>query len=78
MKKFRFFTVLAVAICLVAALFTGCEKKTLKNPMIAVFIPGIIADSPTYEKLANGVLNGVGFDPPTPVIVTLPMVIDAP
>lgn len=28
MKKFRFFTVLAVAICLVAALFTGCSNNS--------------------------------------------------
>ena len=50
---------LFVTIIALTALFSGCSTKKSKNPMIAVFIPGIIADSPTYEKLANGVLNGV-------------------
>jgi simple sugar transport system substrate-binding protein len=50
---------LFVTIIALTALFAGCSTKKSKNPMIAVFIPGIIADSPTYEKLANGVLSGV-------------------
>ena len=48
-----------IAFISIAVLFTGCAQKKIKNPMIAVFIPGVIADSPTYEKLANGVINGV-------------------
>ena len=37
---------------------TGCSKKT-SGKSIAVFVPGIIDDSPTYEKLARGVTNAV-------------------
>jgi len=39
--------------------FTGCSAKKSSNPSIAVFVPGIMADSATYAKLAQGVTNGV-------------------
>lgn len=56
MKK----SLLIVAI-LSAALsaFTGCSSKKSNNPSIAVFVPGIMADSATYAKLAQGVTNAV-------------------
>ena len=37
---------------------TGCSKKST-GKSIAVFVPGIIDDSPTYEKLAKGVTKAV-------------------
>ena len=56
-------------ILLIAALFllAGCSKKTDKSQEniqssvknIAVFIPGIMEGSPTYEKLAKGVKAAV-------------------
>ncbi|MCR5724996.1 MAG: BMP family ABC transporter substrate-binding protein [Treponema sp.] len=40
--------------------FTSCGRETkTKAPSIAVFIPGIMADSPTYAKLAEGVTEAV-------------------
>lgn len=36
----------------------GCSKKA-SGKSIAVFVPGIIDDSPTYEKLARGVTKAV-------------------
>ena len=38
--------------------FGGCSKKA-SGKSIAVFVPGIIDDSPTYEKLARGVTKAV-------------------
>lgn len=52
-KHFIIFTLL-LSLCLIS-----CSNKKHKNPSIAVFIPGIIADSPTYEKLAQGVTKAV-------------------
>lgn len=49
---------IAAAMC--AFTFTGCSKKTEeKAPSIAVFIPGIMADSPTYAHVAEGVQEAV-------------------
>ena len=42
-----------------ALMLSGCTEKKGQNPSIAVFIPGIIADSPTYAKLAQGVTKAV-------------------
>ena len=42
-----------------ALILTGCAHKKRQNPSIAVFVPGIIADSPTYAKLTQGVTNAV-------------------
>ncbi|MBP5748715.1 MAG: BMP family ABC transporter substrate-binding protein, partial [Treponema sp.] len=43
------------------ALFPACAKKegAKKDISIAVFIPGIIADSPTYAHVAEGVTKAV-------------------
>ena len=42
-----------------ALILNGCAHKKRQNPSIAVFVPGIIADSPTYAKLTQGVTNAV-------------------
>lgn len=58
MKRFLF--VLSLTGLFFAALtFTGCQKKIKPSASIAVFIPGIMADSPTYAKLAQGVTAAV-------------------
>lgn len=44
---------LITSVCLI----TSCKKTT--NNSIAVFVPGIIDDSPTYAKLVKGVQNAV-------------------
>ncbi len=54
---------LIITLCTLALLFSGCTKKESSNSKsaktesknIAVFVPGIIADSPTYKMLAEGV-----------------------
>lgn len=51
-------------VLLVAALFSvfftvSCGQKKTSAKSIAVFVPGIIADSPSYAKLADGVSAGV-------------------
>lgn len=38
---------------------TGCAKKTENINAVAVFIPGVMAGSPTYEMLAEGSLEAV-------------------
>lgn len=42
-------------------LFAGCSNKTqsAKAPSIAAFVPGIMADSPTYANFAAGVQDGI-------------------
>lgn len=49
---------LILSLLVAACVFTGCSKKT-NEKSIAVFVPGIMADSPTYAKLAEGVKNAV-------------------
>ena len=46
-------------LALTAIIFSGCKKEKSQNLNIAVFVPGIIADSPTYAKLADGVTKAV-------------------
>lgn len=41
------------------ALFAGCSKKEESVKSIAVFVPGIIEDSPIYAKMVTGVENAV-------------------
>ena len=53
MKKLLLFTTILAAI-----LFSGCAKKTDKTA-VAVFVPGIIDDSPTYNMLAQGIKAAV-------------------
>lgn len=37
----------------------GCSKKAEKKTAVAVFVPGVIAGSPTYEMLAEGSVEAV-------------------
>jgi len=49
-----------LAAALIAFILTGCaNNKKTKAPSIAVFIPGIMADSPTYAHVAQGVQAAV-------------------
>ena len=53
MKKSVLKLALASAVC--AAFFMGCAKKeSASGPSVAVFVPGIMADSPTYANFAAG------------------------
>ena len=54
MKKF----ILTLTI-LVSILFVSCYSAKSGNRNIAVFIPGICADSPTYAMLRDGVIQAV-------------------
>ena len=47
----------ALSIILAAFIFTGCN--TSKEKKIAVFVPGIVADSPVYSMLVDGVKAAV-------------------
>ena len=38
---------------------SGCSKKAAKEVSIAVFVPGVMAGSPTYEMLAAGSVEAV-------------------
>lgn len=51
----------SAASCAVLFSFAAisCSGRKSSAPSIAVFIPGIIADSPTYEKVANGTTEAV-------------------
>ena len=53
MKKIFIFTTIILAL-----LFTGCAKKSDKTS-VAVFVPGIIDDSPTYNMLVQGIKAAV-------------------
>ena len=53
MKKIFLFTTILTAL-----LLSGCAKKTNKTA-IAVFVPGIIDDSPTYNMLVQGIKAAV-------------------
>ncbi len=53
MKKILLFTTILAAL-----LFSGCAKKTDKTS-IAVFVPGIIDDSPVYNMLVQGIKKAV-------------------
>ena len=44
---------------LLSALFVSCSAKKSEQISIAVFAPGILADSPTYKMLADGVKEAV-------------------
>ncbi len=53
---------IATAICgalSAGMLFTSCTAKKPTAEAIAVFAPGILADSPTYQMLADGVQSAV-------------------
>ena len=56
MKKILLLAVSAIFALTIA----GCAKKTAgRAPSIAVFIPGIMADSPSYAHVAEGVTQAV-------------------
>ena len=46
-------------LLLISSLFISCTAKKSGNLSIAVFAPGILADSPTYKMLADGVKEAV-------------------
>ena len=48
----------AIFVLLAITIF-GCSKQSNEKKSIAVFVPGIMDDSPTYAKLANGVKKAV-------------------
>lgn len=50
--------IILLTLSLLSFVIFGCSKKT-ENKSIAVFVPGIIDDSPTYAKLTNGVKSAV-------------------
>ena len=49
---------LLLLLTLIPVLFAGCSTKNSAKS-IAVFVPGIIDDSPTYAKLTRGVQKAV-------------------
>jgi Uncharacterized ABC-type transport system, periplasmic component/surface lipoprotein len=55
MKKLL--SIFAAALSLAA--FVSCSGKKQQNVSIAVFVPGIIADSPIYQMLTDGVKQAV-------------------
>ncbi|MCQ2611623.1 MAG: BMP family ABC transporter substrate-binding protein [Treponema sp.] len=54
MKKIKACLILAAAV-----FFAGCSSQKSNVKTIAVFVPGIIADSPTFAKLVEGAKKGV-------------------
>lgn len=50
--------IILLTLSLLSFVIFGCSKKT-EDKSIAVFVPGIIDDSPTYAKLTNGVKAAV-------------------
>lgn len=59
MKNRKTSLILSFAAAL-TVLFSGCSGKKESNALsIAVFVPGIMADSPTYANLAKGVQAGI-------------------
>ena len=59
--KNSIYTFMMAAAMATLALFPSCSKKegAKKDISVAVFIPGIIADSPTYAHVAEGVTQAV-------------------
>ncbi|MCR4742991.1 MAG: BMP family ABC transporter substrate-binding protein [Treponema sp.] len=54
MKKISLF------LCLISLLFLSCKtKEVVKAKSIAIFVPGIIDNSPVYEMLVEGVKEAV-------------------
>lgn len=48
-----------VLFCLIGLVLSGCSAKKNSGANIAVFIPGVMANSPTYALLNEGVLCAV-------------------
>ena len=62
MKKIIF--ILSTLLLLVVS---SCKQVSKKNLSVAVFIPGICADSPTYAMLRDGVISAIdGFNKDKP------------
>lgn len=60
MKKTLFLLLSVIFACACAFTLGGCAKKSaFRAPSIAVFITGIIADSPSYAHVASGVTQAV-------------------
>ncbi|MBO7637547.1 MAG: hypothetical protein J6S91_01080, partial [Treponema sp.] len=60
MKNLKKSALLILASLFALGMFSGCSGKSESNALsIAVFVPGIMADSPTYANLAKGVQAGV-------------------
>ena len=60
-KNLFVFASATISMFTCTSFFTGCskEKTTSGGGSIAIFIPGIAADSPIYANLEKGVQNGV-------------------
>lgn len=50
---------ITILTTILSILFVSCKPMQTKNLSIAVFIPGICADSPTYAMLRDGVILAV-------------------
>ncbi len=60
MKNKKNIAILFLAALSAAVFMSGCSGKKESNALsIAVFVPGIMADSPTYANLAKGVQQGI-------------------
>ncbi len=60
MKKLLYKTILFTLVSVLSFGFISCSKDSAKNTVsIGVFVPGIVADSPTYANLVEGVKEGV-------------------
>lgn len=58
--KSRFQETIFLQVFFVISFFTlSCSQKEVSQKSIAVFVPGVIADSPIYEMLVHGVKTGV-------------------
>ena len=59
--KNSIYAFMMASVIAATALFPSCSKKegAKKDISVAVFIPGIIADSPTYAHVAEGVTQAV-------------------
>ena len=52
----------ALAVCLIAALFSGCAAKQNAAPLVAMFNSGTPITSGSYRSVVIGDLNNDGFD----------------
>ncbi len=59
MNKRISFSIITASLLIAASFFSCSGRNQAKGPCIAVFVPGIMADSPTYANLAKGVQAGV-------------------
>ena len=61
MKRANFILLITFSLLAFSTfILAGCSsKETSHAPSVAVFVPGIMADSPTYAHLAQGVQEGI-------------------